>query len=489
MKKAIISVASLLLVIAGSAFADVKIKTKQTMSGQTTENTTYIKGKRQRTEMMGGVMVTITQCDLGKDLRLAPQTKTYTVSYYADANGNPTTPVSQSSMAAPITKGGIVNVTTTIKDTGERKQMFGYTARHIIQTIEMESSADACYPTKNKMEMDMWVIDAEFGIACTNNSYSSYNGGGKAGGCRDKILPKTIGTAKSGYPLYQKMTSFDGSGKESYSMVQEVVELSKTTLEPSLFEAPADYREVSDASQMYAASSMSSTSGVSYNGGNNSSVSYSGPSLILGNQSAGNSPSSLSSNIKSATTQTNVDQPQVGAKKEGTVRVGVIVKTTAAGEGIAAADLSAAVQNSLGQYLKGTKVEVVSIEAKLAQAQVAEAQEKQCNYVLLATAAHKKGGGGGFGGFGRMLGSVAPMMGGGSIVGQIATSAIITATSMSGNMKSKDELSLDLKLQSTADSSVALARQLKVKAKSDGEDIISAIIEQAATAILETVGK
>jgi hypothetical protein len=176
-------------------------------------------------------------------------------------------------------------------------------------------------------------------------------------------------------------------------------------------------------------------------------------------------------------------------KKEGTVRVGVIVKTTAAGEGIAAADLSAAVQNSLGQYLKGTKVEVVPIEAKLAQAQVGEAQEKQCNYVLLATAAHKKGGGGGFGGFGRMLGSVAPMMGGGSIVGQIATSAIITATSMSGNMKSKDELSLDLRLQSTTDNSVALARQLKVKAKSDGEDIISAIIEQAATAILETVGK
>jgi hypothetical protein len=80
-------------------------------------------------------------------------------------------------------------------------------------------------------------------------------------------------------------------------------------------------------------------------------------------------------------------------------------------------------------------------------------------------------------------------MGGGSIVGHIASSAIITAASMSGSMKSKDELSLDLKLQSTADNSVALARLLKVKAKSDGEDIISTVIEQAAQAILETVGK
>ena len=478
MKKAILFVTSLMLTVAGSAFADVKIKTKQTMSGQTTENTTYIKGKRQRTEMMNGVMVSITQCDLGKDLRLAPQTKTYTVSYYTDANGNPSTPVSQGS-PAPVTKGGIVNITTTIKDTGERKQMFGYTARHIIQTVEMESSPDACFPQKNKMEMDMWVIDAEFGLACTNNSYGSYNNGGKAGGCRDKFVPKTIGSAKSGYPVYQKMTSYDASGKESYSMIQEVVELSKATLDSALFEVPADYREVSDASQMYSANNESS----------NSDASYSGSSSILGNKSSGNSqPSALSSNIKSAATTSNVEQPSVGAKKEGTVRVGVIVKTTAAGEGVAAADLSAAVQNSLSQYLKGTKVEIVAIEAKLAQAQAGEAKEKQCDFVLNATAAHKKGGGG-FGGFGKIISSVAPMMGAGGVVGHIAGSAIVTAASMSGNMKSKDELTLDLKLQSASDNSVALAKQLKVKAKSDGEDIISSIIEQAATAILATIGQ
>src|SRR5215213_6518412 len=214
MKKAIILM-TVLIAMTGSAFADVKIKTKQTASGQTSENTTYIKGKRQRTEMGNGMLVSIMQCDLRRDLQLATQTKSYTISYYADENGNPTTPVTQGA-SAPVTKGGTVHVTTTIKDTGERKQMFGYTARHIIQTVEMESSPDACYPQKTKMEMDMWVIDAEFGLACSqNNGYRSYNGG-KAGGCQDKFLSKTIGTAKSGYPVYQKMTSFDPSGKESF---------------------------------------------------------------------------------------------------------------------------------------------------------------------------------------------------------------------------------------------------------------------------------
>ncbi|MFL6468424.1 MAG: hypothetical protein ACJ72Z_10750 [Pyrinomonadaceae bacterium] len=493
MRKALLIVTTAILALTSSAFADVKIKTKQTASGQTSENTTYIKGKRQRTEMANGVMISITQCDLGRDLQLAPQTKSYTVSYYTDANGNPTAPVAQGT-SAPVTKGGIVNVTTTIKDTGERKQMFGYTARHIIQTIEMESSPDACYPQKNKMEMDMWVIDAEFGIACTqNNTYRSYNGG-KAGGCQDKFVSKTIGTAKSGYPLYQKMTSFDASGKESFSMVQEVVELSKTTLDAGLFEAPTDYREVKDASQLYAgavssASNSDHDSNMSYKGSSSNSSSI---ASISGSASTSTSPSSGStSSIRDAAQQPKTDTASsVGPKKEGTVRIGMIVKTAATGEGIAPAELSAAVQNSLISYVKGTKVEVIPLEAKLASAQAEEAKQKECDYVLLATASHKKGGGGGFGGFGKMFSSVAPMVGyGGGIVGQVAASAVVTAVSLSGSVKSKDELSLDLKLQSAQDNSVTLAKQLKAKAKSDGEDIISQIIEQAAQSIIDTVGK
>jgi len=48
---------------------------------------------------------------------------------------------------------------------------------------------------------------------------------------------------------------------------------------------------------------------------------------------------------------------------------------------------------------------------------------------------------------------------------------------------------MDLKLQSTVDNSVAMAKQLKAKAKADGEDIISQIIEQAAQALIDAVGK
>ena len=43
-----IILAILALTFSAAAFADVKVKIRQTMSGQTTENTSYIKGKRQR---------------------------------------------------------------------------------------------------------------------------------------------------------------------------------------------------------------------------------------------------------------------------------------------------------------------------------------------------------------------------------------------------------------------------------------------------------
>jgi hypothetical protein len=165
------------------------------------------------------------------------------------------------------------------------------------------------------------------------------------------------------------------------------------------------------------------------------------------------------------------------------------VKTAAVGEGVNAAELAGAIQNALSQYLKGTKVEIVPLEAKLASAIDTEAKEKECDYVLYATVSHKKGGGG-FG-FGKALGMAIGQTGigqtgstVGNIAGQVATQSVVAATS---NVKPKDELTLDIKLQNGA--SIALTKQFKSKAKSAGEDIITPVVEQAAQAIVETVGK
>ncbi len=466
-----------------TAMADVKVKTKQTMRGQVSEMVSYIKGKRQRTEMMNGTMVSITQCDLGRDLQLNSQSKTYLVNFFDDGTPVPQAKAStQKTSSVESTKGGTLYVTTTIKDTGERKQMFGYTARHIFQTIETESSPDACSTSKTKMEMDMWVIDAEFGLACNLTRNYRPNGGTHDGGCRDKVQQKNIGTAKSGYPVYQKMTSYDGTGKESFTMIQEVVEISKATLDASLFDAPADYREVKSHTEMYAAAGASANYGCSSPNANTN------PSL----PSTGGQGREIT---KAAERQTATNSNELGPKKPGTIRVGIaMVKTGAVGEGISASDLSAAIRNSLGEFLKGTKIEAVNLDAKLASAIAEEGRQKECDFLIYSNASHKKGGGG-FG-LGKMIAQSVAQTGvlghtgsvAGNIAGNVASNAIITAASLSANVKKKDEVTLDVKVQSADGSTSPLTKQFKAKAQSDGDDIISSIVEQAAEAIVAALG-
>lgn len=474
-----------LFVLSTSVFADTKVKIRQTMSGQTSENTTYIKGKRQRAEQnYGGMqMVNITQCDLKRSLQIMPVNQTYTINSWESAESVPATTTTKTVTGSqPNVKGGLVTTTVNIKDTGERKQMFGYTARHLIITMNTESSPEACQKSKTKMEMDGWYIDATFAIDCDNDQLArNYSNQKASGGCQDRFEIKQVGTGKRGYPVYEKMTMFDESGKETFSTVNEVLELSKATLEDSLFDVPAGYREVKSPAEMYQTASYSS-----------SSSSASNPSNSNNNGSSTNS--GMSQNVQNLLKSDSTPTTEIGAKKAGVVRLGLAnVKVSAVGEGLSSNDLALAIQNTLTDYLKGTKVELVQLEAKLPSAIAEEAKAKECDYVIYTNVAHKKGGGG----LGMFSKVVAPAIGAtgightgstiGNVAGQVATHAIVSAGAVAGNIKSKDEITIDLKLQNG--DSVALTKQYKAKAKANGEDIISPLIEQIAQTIVDTVAK
>lgn len=481
MKKNLLFLAILITGLATTAFADVKIKTRQTMSGQSYENTTFIKGKRQRTERnMGGMqMIDLTQCDLRRSVQISPMTKTYVVTSYETNETPPTGTPASGKKDNVVRAGGTVTTTVTIKDTGERKQMFGFTARHLIITMETVSAPDACAKNNSKMQTDGWYIDAEFALDCDQTAqYRAYTPQSAKAGCQDKYNFKQNGAGKRGFPLYEKMTMFDENGKETMSFTNEVVELSKATLNADLFDVPQGYREVSDASQMYSAQNYGMTDSPSMtlpNSGNASKNSNSGMSL----------PSN--SNVNSGA--------PLGPKQAGTIRIGLTVKTGAVGEGITSADLAAAVQNTLGEYLKGTKIEIVMLEAKLQGLLDKEAAQKECDFVLTANVSHKKGGGG----FGGMFGqAIAQGVGAtgightgstvGNVAGQVATQAIVSAGQVSANVKPKDEITLEISMKQTGGAAI-LTKQFKAKAKSAGEDIISPVVEQAAEAIVGAAKK
>jgi len=243
-----------LMTLSGIASADTKVKSRQTSGGQTYENTSYIKGKRQRSETNNGQMIMLQQCDLRRNIQIMPQAKVYVVQPYdVPATSNAANTSSPSYQPGTTKKGGVVTSTVTTRDTGERKQMFGYTARRIITTMVTDSSPDACSPMKNKMEIDGWYIDAAFALDCDISQASKSYKPQSAGGCQDRYETKQVGLAKKGFPVWEKTTMFGPDGAESFASVNEVVEFSQATLDASLFDVPEGYREVKDFASAFSA--------------------------------------------------------------------------------------------------------------------------------------------------------------------------------------------------------------------------------------------
>ena len=451
-----------LLIISGIASADTKVKSRQTSNGQTYENTSYIKGKRQRSETNNGQMILIQQCDLRRNIQIMPAAKAYMIQPYDEPSTTTTTTPNTPSQPTPVKKGGLVTSTVTTKDTGERKQMFGYTARHIITTMEMKSSPDACSQNNTKMEIDGWYIDAAFALDCdSSRAYSNYSPK-VSGGCRDRYETKTIGLAKKGYPVWEKMTMFGPNGAESFSTTNEVIEFSQATLDPSLFDVPEGYREVQDFASAFASA-------------------YSAPAT-------NDTDATPSTTVPSTATTTATTTSTVGPKQAGVIRLGVAaVKTGNVAENVNASELALAVRNSLLQQLKATNVEAVPIDATGAAIQ-AEAQQKECDYVVYANVSHKKGGGG----FGSMLGNSASTIAGNVGYGHGTAAAVAANTTgvvVAQSIKAKDEMTLDVRLERPGSTTPSFAQQFKGKAKSAGEDIITPLVQQASQAAIQAVGK
>lgn len=452
-----------LLTFTGIASADTKIKSRQTSGGQIYENTSYIKGKRQRSETNNGQMIVIQQCDLRRNIQIMPAAKAYMIQPYDEPATTPsTTTPNNTSQPTTVKKGGVVTSIVTTKDTGERKQMFGYTARHIITTMEMKSSPDACSTVNTKMEIDGWYIDAAFALDCdSSRAYTHYTAKASVG-CRDRYETKTIGMAKKGFPVWEKTTMFGPNGAESFSTTNEVLEFSQATLDASLFDVPEGYRQVDDFASAFAAA--------------------------YGTPGANNPSESVTPSTVNTTPSTPTNTPAASPKRAGVIRLGVVaVKTGNVAEGMNASELAVAVRNTLLQQLKGTNVEAVPIDATGAAIQAA-AQQKECDYVVFANVSHKKGGGG----FGSMLGSSASSIASSVGYGH-GTAAAVAANTTNAvviqSIKAKDEMTLDVRLERPGSTTPSFAQQFKGKAKSAGEDIITPLVQQAAQAAIQAVVK
>jgi hypothetical protein len=357
---------ALVALILASTFcaADLKIKTRTTVMGHSTESTVYIKGPRQRTEMSFGgraASVSIMQCDQKKMITV---TGNQCMVMPFGNNGETSCPVMPNVAAmareamgqAPEMprKGGVLTISRNSTDTGERQEMFGYKARHIRSTMAVESSPDACSQSHMKMEMDGWYADLSSGFSCGEESYKTMAcaGGGKRG-CMDRIVMKNSGGAAAlGFPLKQTMTMISEQG--TFTMTTEVVELTNASLDAPMFDMPNGC-QVMDMS------------------------------ALMGKAPEPAPAATPAPEPTPAAAPAPAPTPTLAPKAAGVIRIGVVKIKDNSGQGLPTDHLFV---NLLSEFARN-QMEPVALDADAPHSDVeSEAKEKQCDYVVYTTSNH-----------------------------------------------------------------------------------------------------
>lgn len=419
---------------------DFKITIKSTTSGQTSQSTTLIKGKRERSETSmgtgGGNSVSITQCDLRRTIQINDSTRKYVISPMdSDDEATSGTNTSNPSRTEPSRRGGVVTMTVNTVDTGERKEMFGFTARHLKRTMTSETSPDACYQNKIRMDTDGWYINLEYGLSCGTSDKPPRMGAPSAGGCRDRYDMKTTGPSRLGFPLVETMTMYGEGGQAMFTRTQEVIDISRQTLDAALFDAPAGYTEVRSQQELSGAPSMADV-------------------MAMQRQQAGDTHSGSGDTANS--------RPSTNANIPARVRVGVVEFNNKTKSTVSTDSL----RQQLIAMLNGNGIDAVALNASSPSEAAIEAKAKECAYVLYTDVATLKAASSGkkIGGF---LGRAAGVDTGGA---------------------GKSEARLDFRLIATGSTSPTV--QSSASSKEDSEQAsVSAAIESEAKAVAAAVGK
>ena len=345
--------------------SDFKVKYKVTMNAggqvQSSETVTMIKGARERSESKMGYYdsTSITQCDLKRTIQINDKVKKYLITPMevdtTTASSTPAAPTTPTP-TTPSRTGGIVTYVTTSVDTGERREMFGFTARHVKTSTSIQSSPDACNPNNMRTELDGWYIDLSVDFNCNVGGPAATYSRPAAGGCRDQVKFRREGNGKVGYPLIETMTMYDGSGRATFSNTKEVLELSRQSLDIVLFDIPAGYTQAMSQQEMYAVPSAAEMMG--------------NPAATPGNVASVSTPSPAANE----------------AKRPGTIRVGVVQINNKTGKPVAADTL----RLRLISEIQGSGIEAIALNGTSPAELDAEAKAKQCDYILYSDLATLK---------------------------------------------------------------------------------------------------
>lgn len=525
----------LLSAVAGQA-QDLTIKKNITVGGNVISSTeTSIKGARERTvtQTPAGNTVTIRECDLKRTIHINEQAQTYFIAN--DAQDDAALKAAAMFGGAPATQsGGTITESTTITDTGERKTINGYSARHLTMKVSVQPSKNACSQQSQDFEVDGWYADVAKEISSCQQYLPPVR---QNEGCSDRVIHKVSGSGKPGYPLTQTVTlhSEDGS---TMQIGVDASEITKQDLAKELFDVPAGYREVKSLAELNAVPAVATPQPATYAATPQAAAppaqnAVKRPSLASmmfhpGAQMAMGQNAAVSQQMMAAQmgpggafmgpgmqpgTQPGgaaVAAPQVlGPKAPGKIRVGVAPPDAQLGQGNnAGADYSTPIRNVEVALMSGPAVEIAALDSHVSLQLQAEAQQKQCDYILYSGVLVKHSSGGGFGKLMKigqtaasfnpavmMTKSVGTMVAAQSAASaaqqmaaqQMQQQAISQLAGFNGQIKSKDDVTVQYQLVATGQTPPVVQNTLQGKAKSDGEDVLTPLLQQTANAVLTQV--
>lgn len=229
-----------------------------------TSSTEYIRGLNKRSESRscrgisdtipptdvryeyGPLRVHILNRDLGYSFEVEPATRIY-AAFRVNGSGSPVW-IKPRRMEPPKRSGKTVHTHIETIDTGERKERFGYIARHVItRTRQMRDSR-----TLSESECDGWYIDPP---AAWSNLHPPPKPGefcylASGTGPKDDHKFTEAGKRETGFALLATRThsSFrDETGtSNTHESVhrEEVIEFSEAPLESDLFVPPLDFKRI-----------------------------------------------------------------------------------------------------------------------------------------------------------------------------------------------------------------------------------------------------
>lgn len=241
---------------------DLMIRTRDSIDrphSATITKTVFLKGARQRSEQLWeysdasstqhqSTMI-ISQCDTKRSIQVNPDARLYAVVPFPDpveaATRHQRLVETARTRGAQAASGPEVVVVIDGVDTGERRQVGRYQARHVVTTTTITPSSGASTHASRRVE-DGWYIDLPR-PDCLDPTPGTATALGftqvvRPGQPLDHFRIERHGVVISGFAVEKVTKVSEGEEAVATTETTRLIEVSQDTLAPTLFDVPEGYR-------------------------------------------------------------------------------------------------------------------------------------------------------------------------------------------------------------------------------------------------------